>query len=904
MVLLGDNSSVDNIGLTSNPDGYNLSGANIQIDPLAPTNLNSGGNIMLSTGDITISTNNYNDITTPAPERPVPGPQGSGPSITTQGWFLTPAGNQVALGDRPYGIAQSPDGNTLLVSNNGQSTQSLQVVDRLTGDVVQTISYNVPEALYIGVTFSPDGKHAYASAGGNNKIRTYDVDGQHLTETDPILLPPQTPDGKPLNLYPAGLAISKDGNKLFVADNLGDAMSIIDIPSRQLTDTIQVGHNPYTVQLDSAGKFAYVSNWGDTTVSVIDVADAAVEYTIPVGTHPNAMAINPKNNELYVTNADSDNVSVIDTKTKTVTRTIDLSPYPGAKEGSSPNAVAVSPDGSTLYVANATNNDVAVISLANTQNTTDKVIGLIPTAWYPTGLVLSQDGKELDVINAKGLGAGPNNVDGPNPYRTTPLPANQYVGSMLQGSLSMIDVSDPSQLDQYTQQVIQNNGFNEGDKIRIAGDVNTNVIPLRAGDPTPIQHVIYIIKENRTYDQVFGSLEKGNGDPSLNLFGEESAPNTRQLARQFITLDNFYADAEVSADGWNWSTAAIANTYVQKNWPANYSSSPGRNRPYDFEGGNLATSPGTNPSDAFIWNKLSDAGIDYRNYGFRVNETSAGRNVAVDATTGQSTEPRLAANTDLNFPGYDLTVSDQTRVDAWLEEFQQYEANGNLPSVEFVRLPNDHTSGTTVGRPTPRAYVADNDLALGRLVEAVSNSPYWASTAIFVVEDDAQNGPDHVDAHRTEALVISPYTQTGKVDSTFYDSSSMLRTMEKIVGIGPLSQFDAAATPMLNSFTNQPNFTPYTAITPTQPLDEKNPVNAPLAAVAAISDFSKEDRVPDDLLTAMVWKSVKGADSEVPTSKTSFGGRNGFAIEDDGDDNISEPNSSSLGNKKKDDDDD
>lgn len=835
----------------------------------------------------------------PAPDRPFPpGPQPDGTAITTQGWLLTPAGNQVQLGDRPYGIAQSPDGKTLLVSNDGQGTQSLQVVDRDTGAVVQTIPYNTPEALYIGVVYSPDGSHAYASAGGNNKIRVYDVQGQQLTETDPIILPPQTPDGKPLNLYPAGLAITKDGNTLLAADNLGDAVSIIDLPSRNITATIQVGHNPYTVQLDKNGKFAYVSNWGDTTVSVIDVADAEVEYTIPVGTHPNAMALNPKNNELYVTNADSDNVSVIDTKTKTVLRTIDLAPYPGAKEGSSPNAVTVSPDGSTLYVANATNNDVAVIRLANTADgSEDKVIGLIPTAWYPTGLALSPDGKELDVINAKGLGAGPN-PNGPNPYRSPSSPPNQYIGSMIQGSLSMIDVSDPSQLQQYTQQVIQNNGFNEGDKIRVAGNPDENVIPLRAGDPSPIKHVIYVIKENRTYDQVLGSLEQGNGDPSLNLFGEESAPNQRQLARQFVTLDNFYADAEVSADGWNWSTAAKANTYVQKNWPANYSS---RNRPYDFEGGNYATSPGKDPTDSFIWNKLSDAGIDYRNYGFWISNGKLG----VNPTTGETTEPRLVENTDPNFPGYDLTISDQTRFDEWNKEFQQYEANGQLPTVEFLRLPNDHTSGTTVGRPTPRAYVADNDLALGKLVDAVSHSQYWKDTAIFVVEDDAQNGPDHVDAHRTVAQVISPYTQTGKVDSTFYDTSSMLRTMEQIVGIGPLSQFDAAATPMLNSFTDKPDFTAYTAIVPTQALDEKNPVNAPLAAQAASVDFSQEDRVPDQLLTEMVWKSVKGADSEVPASKTSFGGRNtGLGNDDDDDNEVSNLNTNLPGNTVRDVDDD
>src|SRR5262249_8811701 len=324
---------------------------------------------------------------------------------------------------------------------------------------------------------------------------------------------------------------------------------------------------------------------------------------------------------------------------------------------------------------------------------------------------------------------------------------------------------------------------------------------------------------------------QGNGDPSLNLFGDESAPNARALEKEFITLDNFYSDAEVSADGWNWSTGAEANSYVQHAWPQNYG---GQNRPYDFEGGNLATSPGTDPTDTFIWNKLSDAGISFRNYGFRV----------FGGVVAGGTEPRLAANTDLNFAGYDLRkpdsipdliqtgVNQPTRIGEWLKEFQNYEANGSLPTVEFVRLPNDHTATNTIGAPTPRAYVADNDYALGQLVDAVSHSKDWGSTAIFVIEDDAQEGPDHVDAHRTVAQVISPYTQTGKVDSTFYSQVSVLRTIEQIVGIGPMTQFDAAARPLLNGFSNTPNMKPYTAIVPTQDVHEKNPVNPPMASVA------------------------------------------------------------------------
>jgi YVTN family beta-propeller protein len=797
------------------------------------------------------------DGTAPAPNPPgtPAGPQGNGTSITPQGWFVSPAGVQTQLGDRPFGIALSPDGKFLAVTNDGASTQSIMIVDRASSTVVQEIDYNAPAGVFVGIAYSPDGSKLYASAGGTifradgttsqtgafNGVRVYDVDpaSGKLTETSPLLIPmPTGTGGRLINLFTAGLAISADGKTLYVADNLASALSVIDLTSSAATTggaatTTMVGPNPYTVVLSEDGNTAYVSNQGGLTVSVIDLTQPlpAESDRIEVGTHPNAMALNPKKDELYVANADSDTVSVIDTRTNVVVRTIDLSPYKGAREGSSPSGLAVSPNGKTLYVANGLNDDVAVIKLGKEQGE-DKVQGLIPTAWYPAALTLSNDGKELDVLNAKGLGAGPNDNNGPNPYTDHPYgPPDQYIATMIKGSLSQITVPNPSQLADYTAQVVAHNGFNEGDKIRTAGTPTSSVIPLRPGDPTPIKHVIYVIKENRTFDQEFGSLGKGNGDPTLNLFGDESAPNARALEKQFITLDNFYSDAEVSADGWNWAVGAEANSYVQHAQPQNYG---GQNRPYDFEGGNLATSPGTDPTDAFIWNKLSDAGIGYRNYGFRV----------FGGVVAAGTEPRLAANTDMNFAGYNLKIPDSipdliktgvnqpTRIAEWLKEFAQYEAAGTLPTVEFVRLPNDHTAVNAIGAPTPRAYVADNDYALGQLVDAVSHSKDWGSTAIFVIEDDAQEGPDHVDAHRTIAQVISPYTQTGKVDSTFYSQVSVLRTIEQIVGIGPMTQFDAAATPMLNSFSDTPNMTPFTAIVPTQNVHEKNPVSPPMAAVA------------------------------------------------------------------------
>jgi YVTN family beta-propeller protein len=779
------------------------------------------------------------------------GPRADGTGVTPNGWIVDPAGTQLQVGGRPYGLALSPDGGRLLLSNDGQGTQSLMSVDTTAKSVAQTIPYTSPQALYLGVVYAPDGKRAYASAGGNNKIRTYQVaaDGS-LTETAPIALPAGS--------YPGGLAISADGKRLYVANDLGESLAIVDTTTGTVASTTPVGHNPYTVALSKDGTKAYVSNWGGITVSVVNATTGAPLGQVTVGTHPSALAVNPVSGNLYVANSDGDSVSVVDTASDAVTKTIDLAPYADAPVGTSPDALAVAPDGKTLYVANAGDNDVAVVDLAAGQ-----VAGLIPTGWYPTGIAVSADGSQLYVANGKGLGAGPN-PNGPTPYHGSS--EDQYTGSMIKGTLSFVDVpANAGQLQKLTEQVIRNDDLGQGANVR-GTDAGTNVIPRRVGDPSPIKHVIYVIKENRTYDQEFGSLGKGNGDPSLNLFGDDSAPNARALQRRFVTLDNLYANSEVSADGWSWSTEATANTYDQKNWPANYS---GRGRGYDFEGTNLATAAGKDPNNSYIWDRLARAGISFRNYGFWDTGT-------IPAIVSPL-EPELAATTDTQYPGYNLTITDQTRIAEWLKEFHGYETAGTLPAVQFVRLPNDHTAGTTPGRPTPKAMVADNDLALGKLVDAVSHSKFWPSTAIFVIEDDAQNGPDHVDAHRTIAQVISPYSQTGRVDSTFYSTVSMLRTMELIVGLPPLTQFDAAATPMVESFTNKPDLTPYTAIAPTQSLTETNGANAVMAAASARMSFGNADQAPENQLNEAIWKSVKGPHSIMPKPRHELG-----AIDSDG----------------------
>ncbi len=755
----------------------------------------------------------------PIPAVPAPahaGPQGNGTSVTPNGWDVTPAGSpQVTLGDKPFGLALSPDARTLLVSNDGESTQSIQVVDAATGEVRQTIPYTSPQALFIGLAFSPDGTRAYASAGGNNKIRVYNVQGQRLTESTPISIPLSS---APPNPFPAGLTLAPDGKTLYAADNLGDALSVVDTASGRATAAIPVGPNPYAVALSHDGRAAYVSDWGGQTVSVVDTAALTVTQTITVGTHPGALAVNPARAELYVANNDADSVSVIDTTTNAVVRTIDLAPYPHAPVGANPNALTVSPDGRVLYVANAGDNDVAVIDLAHGAGM-DHIRGLIPTAWYPTGLAVSPDGGRLYVENAKGLGAGPN-PHGPNSYtdailRTSPDPKvvqawdDQYVGAMIKGTLSFVDVPDDAQLARDTQQVVTNNGFDQGEH----GGTGT-VIPRHPGDPSPIKHVIYIVKENRTYDQVLGDLPGANGDPALTLFPEAVTPNQHALARQFVTLDNLYADGEVSADGWYWSAGANANPYVQKTWPSSYTDYSSRNRTGDTHP--FATAPNADPYRSFIWDRAIAAGVSLRHYGWWTDGNAPHVHV-------RSIAPELAPYTDPNYTGFNMNVTDRSRVVAWKQEYDAYEATHTLPAFELMWLGDDHTNGIGPTALTPSSMLADNDLALGQLVETVSHSPDWKDTAIFVVEDDAQAGPDHVDGHRMIAQVISPYTQIGRVDSSFYSTVSVLRTMGLILGLKPLTQFDAAATPMLNSFTDHPSVASYTAITPTQPLDELNP---------------------------------------------------------------------------------
>lgn len=758
------------------------------------------------------------------------------PPLTPGGWLINPAGRQSMLGAGPLALVVT--GNRLLVANGGYGQQSLMLIDAQSGQILQMVPGlpTTPRSVYLGLVLSLDGKQVFTSDGSNDKVRIFTLANK---------LSPESTIALPRGTWPAGLALSQDGRRLFVVGNLSDELLTIDLASGTVEGSAPVGHLPYGVALSRDGQRAYVTNWGSNTVTVLDTNTLELLTTVTVGMHPSALLQSPGRDELYVADTDVDTISVLDSTSSQVLRTISLAPWPGAPIGASPNALALSPDGQTLFVANAGNNDLAQIRLAGAGASNDRVEGLIPTAWFPSGVALDPTGRMLYVLNMKGTGVGP-------------VPPGGYIADQLMGTLSRIEVPGPTQLAYYTQQVRQNNHFSVSPEQGASGAV----IPQQVGDPSPIKHIIYVMKENRTYDQVLGDLEQGNGDPSLTIFGEEVTPNQHELARRFVTFDNFYCEGEVSADGWIWSTAAWANPYNQKNWPLNYNSA---GRPYDFGGfGNNETAgfPGPDPLRAFIWDRLAARGISYRNYGFFLNGLTGQPPMQVLPTS----IPGLAGNTDLFYSGYDLKLPDVIRLQEWLREFRQFEAQGALPTVQFVYLPRDHTVGTAPGLFSPQAMVADNDLAVGQLVQAVSQSRFWPNTAIFVIEDDAQDGPDHVDGHRTIFFAISPYTQTGKVDSTRYSTVSLLRTLELIVGVEPLTQFDALAQPLSNAFSPKPNFKPYEARIPSVSMTEVNKPDAPLAAQMKTMDFSRPDAADARVLNEAIWQSVRGKGKPMPIS--------------------------------------
>jgi len=829
--------------------------------------------LILSTGSFLASAQQARKAPLPSARRKLPGRTVNG-TLLPNGWTLTPEGAQIPVSDLPLNLALSKDGRYLLATTNGNGEQTINVIDLRAQRSVQSVKV---KKSWLGLTLAPDGKRFFVSGGDDNEVLVFDFAAGKATEAGEIALGSNEyhalddkqraearKKGHGEYAFPAGIAVTPDGARLYVAENLTNKVAVVDLAARRVITKIEVGEYPYDCVISNDGQRVYVSNWGSRSVSVIDPADSKVVGTIQVGDHPNDLELTRDGKTLYVANANSNTVSVVDTAQAKEVEAISTALHPKSPIGSTPNAVALSPDEKTLYIANADNNNVAIVDVG--ERGESKVKGFIPTGWYPTSVRTSRDGKQIFVANGKGL-ASLANPRGPNPNLRREA-GTQHISSLLRGAVSLISLPTPARLAQLTRRVYANSPYTD-ELLQAARAPRTKTaIPVRVGAPSPIKHVIYVVKENRTYDQVLGDLKEGNGDRNLCLFGEEVTPNQHAMAREFVLLDNFYVDAEVSADGHNWSMAAYATDYVEKFWPTTYSS---RGHTYGFE--SQSEKKIHRPTGGYIWDYCARAGVTYRSYGefLHISEGRPGGGGEVSDEPESKRrrenftyEEALKGHFSPTFAPWDLNIPDNKRIDAWLEEFREFEQNGNLPQFQIVRIGGNHTQGTKAGAPTPRAHVAENDRALGRLVEAVTQSKYWATTAIFVLEDDAQNGPDHVDAHRSIAFVASPYTKRRSVDSTMYTTSGMLRTMELILGLPPMSQYDAAATPMFNSFTDKADLAPYKARPARVDLNEKNPETAPGATRSAQLDFSKEDTAPDIEFNEIIWKAVRGADSVMP----------------------------------------
>ena len=772
-----------------------------------------------------------------------PGTTSDGTVLLPNHYRLTPAGEQIPVGDLPLNMTVSPDGKYLAVTNNGYSEQFISIIDIKQQKQVQTLPV---QASFFGLDFSRDGQMLYASGGGRNLIYFFSLRKGQFVQTDSMYVNPGSSD----EWFVTGLTAGRDGKFLYVATKTARKLLKISVSDKQIVKSLSFDHFLYDVVMTQDGKKLYVSIWGGKAVAVVDPYDLTLIGTIPAGDHPNKMVL-ADDGRLFVANANTDDVSAIDTKSDRVIETISVRPYPGARYGSTPNGLAVTSDGKTLFVVNAGNNDVAVLDISVPGSS--RVKGLIPAGWYPTAAALAGDGKTLFIANGKGLRSKPN-PRAPQPVDKD-AKKSQYIGRLLWGTVSVLPVPDDKQLMEFTVQVRKNNDWEKMSQNK-KKDTRPHAIPLPGGT-SPIKHVIYIIKENRTYDQVLGDMAQGNGDTSLVLFGRKITPNHHKIAEQFILFDNFYVDAEVSADGHEWSTAAVATDFVEKTWPATYS---GRGKGYPSEG----NYPIASPAIGYLWDMAARAGISYRSYAefIKIGHDSSG-------TYYYTPMDKLKGHFDPRFRPWDLNYPDTLRAAEFIREMHEYEKKGNWPNLMIMRLPNDHTYGTALHKHTPRSMVAENDLALGMVFDAVSHSKFWKETALFVLEDDAQNGPDHVDAHRSILLIASPYAKRGWTDHNMYSTTSVLRTIELILGLEPMSQFDAAAFPLTTAFTDKPDLTPYDYLRNTWPMDRMNTDDTYGSKLSMLMDWDEEDEAPEQPLNEILWKSIKGEHSPMPEIRDS-----------------------------------
>ncbi|MCL5006426.1 MAG: bifunctional YncE family protein/alkaline phosphatase family protein [Acidobacteria bacterium] len=840
-------------------------------------------------------------LAAPAGVRPteiVPG----GTSVLPNGRLITPQGVQVKVEPHPYGMALSPDGKTLVTSNNGTWPFSVSIITELSSahPKVEQIppgyppkgSETDPRSVYLGVAITPNNRTLYLSEGNNGKIGIFDL--QTRRDLGTLNLDGRY-QGKTYRYSLAGdLKLSPDGRYLYALDLAYFRMVVFDTHARRMIASVRVGRLPFGLALSPDGKTAYVSNVGmfryslvpgynpkdplhtgldfppfgfpskqaeegtvvqgkkipglgspnvpqSNSVYLLDVRDPArprvtarVRTGLPVG--PKSIggsspgAVLAGQDKVYVSNSAQDSVSILDAQTGKVEKTLVLQPAPSVRglRGLLPFGLALNPDGRRLYVACAGINALAVIDTRQ-----EKVLGYIPTGWFPARVAVSPDGKTLYIDNAKGFGAGPNG--GPNFHEG---PAGDYIGDLMKGVVSIMPVPETSELGELTQQVLHNNGFIPQEEPVRAAEFP---VPPSNHPSSKIRYVVFIVKENRTFDQVFGDLksvdgERVNGDPALANFGDDATvsakgeptyehvqvtPNEHALAERFGLSDNYYVDSDVSVDGHHWLVGSYPNTVFESAWPAaahgNFKFLPEQSAPGRLEIGSTSPSPEDYLEAGSLWEHLASHGISFRNYGEDMelagySEQGGSEPTGVRESVNIPMPEVLFKNTSRTYPNFNTSIPDQYRFKQFKHEFDTRYLSGKepLPQFIYIWLPNDHTGKLRpqAGYPYSASYVADNDLALGKMVQLFSHSPFWKHMAIFVTEDDAQSGQDHVDAHRSLLLVISPYSRPG-VWQVHSSMLSILKTFDLIFGLPPMNQYDAAATSLAGCFTDHPDFRPY-----------------------------------------------------------------------------------------------
>jgi YVTN family beta-propeller protein len=854
--------------------------------------------------------------TTPNTERVGRAP---GRTVTPVNQVLTPFGRTIELpGLRPQTLALSPDGRLLVTSGK---TSEIVVLNPDTGEIRQRValpneqqgepqpaapSPNLLEpdkkgvVSYTGLIFSPDGRRIFLS-NVNGSIKVFTVAADGIVAPSHSLALPLANAPRRKEEIPSGLALSPDGTRLYVCANLSNQLLELDAASGKLLRTFPVGVAPFDVRL--VGGKAYVSNWGgrrpeagdltgpagrgtlvrvdpekhiasEGSVGVIPLNGSGRATEILTGLHASALAVSPNGRHLVCANAAADTLSVIDTRTDTVVETIWVKPKPSDLFGASPNALAFDPSGRRLYVANGTQNAIAVVAF-DPADRESKLEGLVPVGWFPGALLFDAPRRTLIAANLKGL---------PETKQKQPSSAGMGFNSkQYWGSISLVPLPSAADLPKLSETVWRNLRRDAIAEARLPARAGqpARPVPERIGEPSRIKHVVYVIKENRTYDQVFGDIKEGNGDPSLCIFGEQITPNQHKMVREFVLLDNTYCAGILSADGHQWSTTAFSTDYLEKSFggfPRSYPDGMGED-----DNDALAYSPA-----GFIWDNAVKHRKTIRNYGEFMAPAVTwrdGRKGTPDFLTcyrtwqGRSSEAvfksypmieTIKGFSPVEYVGWEMSVPDQFRADFILNELKQYEAKGEFPALTIICLPNDHTSGTKKGTPTPAACVADNDLAFGRIVAALSQSRFWKEMAIFGIEDDPQAGWDHVSGYRTTAYVISPFAKRKSVVSTQYNTTSILRTIEQILGLPVMNQFDASATPMFDCFTETPDYTPFTAVAANMPPDQMNPdpttIRDPAlrrdAIASARMNFREVDKAPEDQLNRILWRAMKG--SRVP----------------------------------------